>query len=322
MQTTGIAIWAPYAASRALNIRGRFVGGGTLYEKNVANFFDGTDKVCVFVATTTGLKIYINGNLVDTLAWTASDFASARAITIGGNANEQTISRVKVFNFDMSVADAPYTMADYTAGADEPPALKGVAFHDAFGSSSTVVDAMAVMTVPLGQIGKKSSQSATFSDATTIVSTNSESNQIRLWFRPSKNLTGAGKIKCKWTSATTDDTAVLPQYSLQNRASIALKSGRADTTTEFEFDFTDGVGGLLFQTSAAAEAGKTLTISGLEIWCDGALLSLSDYVFDGEILDASGNGKHATVSGNVAGTNDTAVETLYQKIAARISNNS
>lgn len=174
IQTTGIVAWASYAASRALNIRGRFVGGGTLYEKNIANFFDGKEKICIFVATTTGLKIYINGNLVDTLAWSATDFATARAITIGGNSNGQTISRVKIFNFDMSAEGAPYTIADYTAGIDEPPAL-----HD--------------------------------------------------------------------TTATSH-----------------------------------------------------------------ALLSLSDYTLNGQILDASGNGKNATVSGQVAGTHDTEIGALYK----------
>ena len=55
-----------------------------------------------------------------------------------------------------------------------------------------------------------------------------------------------------------------------------------------------------------------------------ALLSLQDYVFNGEVLDASGSGNHASITvsdgGSVRGTNDNAVETLYQKIASRISN--
>lgn len=55
-----------------------------------------------------------------------------------------------------------------------------------------------------------------------------------------------------------------------------------------------------------------------------ALLSLQDYVFNGEVLDASGNGNHASITvsegGSVRGTNDNAVETLFQKIATRISN--
>ena len=55
-----------------------------------------------------------------------------------------------------------------------------------------------------------------------------------------------------------------------------------------------------------------------------ALLSLQNYTFDGEVLDSSGNGNHASITvsdgGSVKGLNDNAVEALYQKIASRISN--
>ena len=59
-------------------------------------------------------------------------------------------------------------------------------------------------------------------------------------------------------------------------------------------------------------------IAGKDEPPNSALLSLTDYTFDGEVLDNSGNGNHATVTGNVKGTNDVAVETLYSKFAARI----
>lgn len=51
-----------------------------------------------------------------------------------------------------------------------------------------------------------------------------------------------------------------------------------------------------------------------------ALLALENYTFNGEVLDISSNANHATVTGKVKGTNDNAVETLFQKIATRISN--
>lgn len=51
-----------------------------------------------------------------------------------------------------------------------------------------------------------------------------------------------------------------------------------------------------------------------------ALLALENYTFNGEVLDISSNANHATVTGNVKGTNDSSIEVLYQKIASRISN--
>lgn len=51
-----------------------------------------------------------------------------------------------------------------------------------------------------------------------------------------------------------------------------------------------------------------------------ALLAFENYTFNGEVLDISGNANHATVTGDVKGTNDSSIEVLYQKIASRISN--
>ena len=67
---------------------------------------------------------------------------------------------------------------------------------------------------------------------------------------------------------------------------------------------------------------KQYEIESFSVEVSGETLALENYVFDGEILDASANGNHATVSGSIEGDNDAAVEALYQKISARISNNS
>ena len=72
----------------------------------------------------------------------------------------------------------------------------------------------------------------------------------------------------------------------------------------------------------ADTGAKSFLVEELNLSVSGETLALENYVFDGEILDASANGNHATVSGSIEGDNDAAVEALYQKISARISNNS
>lgn len=78
----------------------------------------------------------------------------------------------------------------------------------------------------------------------------------------------------------------------------------------FNFDITN------------SEAPYTLAdyIAGKDEPPNSALLSLADYSFNGEVLDNSGKGNHATITGNVKGTNDNAVESLFQKFASRIQN--
>lgn len=95
--------------------------------------------VCTIVAgdTSTLSKIYTNGALKDTN--TSTDLTTSLLNTTDGfdvctvgnfHGTDFTkgcfsgqISRVMVFNFDMSAADAPYTIADYQNAKPIPPAL-------------------------------------------------------------------------------------------------------------------------------------------------------------------------------------------------------
>ena len=61
-------------------------------------------------------------------------------------------------------------------------------------------------------------------------------------------------------------------------------------------------------------------IAGKDEPPSSAIISLANYAFNGEVLDNSGNGNNATVSGVVNGTHDNAVENLFQKFASRIQN--
>ncbi len=147
-------------------------------EEKIKKLFDGTKKRFVVCGNATKTKLYVDGVLLTTNNITYSkDFDYGLYFSKSNTFAKGKFSRIKVFNFDMSEADAPYTLADYQNGKDEPPSL-----HD---------------------------------------------------------------------------------INAEKRA----------------------------------------------------FLSLQDYTFNGEVLDASGNNNNATISGSVAGTNDEAVKQLFQNLS-------
>ncbi len=115
--------------------------------------------------------------------------------------------------------------------------------------------------------------------------------------------------------ATTGGQTAIPNLKLSRLKifNCVLPATKADDT--------DGIGYTVEDYHNGIDEPPTMQDGGATY---RTLLSLQDYVFNGEVLDASGSGNHASITvsdgGSVKGTNDNAVETLFQKIATRISN--
>lgn len=126
--------------------------------------------------------------------------------------------------------------------------------------------------------------------------------------------TGQGKISTGSTEYSSTSISTIPvKLSRLKIFNCVLPATKADDTNGIGYtveDYHNGVD----EPPTMHDGGATYR----------TLLSLQDYVFNGEVLDASGNGNHASITvsdgGSVKGTNDNAVETLFQKIATRISN--
>ena len=93
--------------------------------------WDGNLHTFVYTFNGNGIVFYIDGEVFTSAS--LSDCASHKALSctdcpqishslpLTFYAPKQKLLRVKAFNFDMSDADAPYTIADYIAGKDESP---------------------------------------------------------------------------------------------------------------------------------------------------------------------------------------------------------
>ena len=123
---TGICIAKNNGDTSVVQLRAE--SGGTLFQVyfNDTSLLDGKLH-SVVVIVTDKLSLYIDGLAVSfsSGSWTgisASEIATPRTFYVG-NGSGYALSRVKIFNFDMTAEGAPYTVADYAAGIEPSPAL-------------------------------------------------------------------------------------------------------------------------------------------------------------------------------------------------------
>lgn len=261
------------------------------------------------------------------------------------------ISRSMVFNFDITSEDAPYTIEDYQQGKPIPPTLtQGIGFSidDNFGAGGwtdgatssgnwykgSYVRYIANHTIDNIDTEAGITEAVDLSTSQTVGATLADVCLYNKSFSFKSHTGKRVKIKgsCKVRPLIDLGTNNAPVVSF----GIARKSWSGYvqlnelpynqwSTIEFD-DYIDvpttdavyfGIGAKYDSTTEPVVAIADLDIKVVE-----TLLALEDYTFNGEVLDYSGNNNHATITGNIKGDNDAKVETLYQKIAARISNNS
>lgn len=268
------------------------------------------------------------------------------------------LSRLKIFNCVLPATKADdtdgigYTIEDYNNGVDEPltikngkdyqPQLSNTGSYALYGTQTIGTNAVASIDSALNALV------VSLSADTTPTSTSSF-NVSRTYY-PYKIKVG-DKISIKIASATRNGDVFNNDYKVDDFYKYEICStneNNSTTAVEESFIKKSWSDANIEETVTAAKDASYIAFrmtqsllknlntipsgtelyrwTGVEIKVNGALLSLADYTFNGEVLDASGNGNHASIkvsdSGSVKGTNDNAVEMLYQKIAARISNNS
>ncbi len=339
-QSTGFVLSAPYISSRDLHVRGRFVAGGTLYTSGLSNFFDGKEKVCVFIATLTGFKLYINGVLEATSEWEAFDFSSPVSITIGGEADntnyEQIISRVSVFNFDMSAEDAPYTVADYAAGKQPSLLLKQgiIATTDPTMGASTETG-WDIITAPsstvtngdwkAGQyvkylknrtddlpegvsyavdiacsdyIGGRAVSTLFYNYAVSIADFQGKTNWFRIsgWVRKNTTSSGTGAMDSIIVGTQYDTILQLPAADFEQGVWTKI-----DKIVSFTEDRSWGGANTVIGLSACGQSytDYAWSLADFKVEVLGEVLELADFSSAYQIKDLSGNGNHATIFGEV-----------------------
>lgn len=135
-----------------------------------------------------------------------------------------------------------------------------------------------------------------------------------------KKLSAIGSLTVSY-DRTAYNSKTIKAYSTSNFNSDTWT--KIDDIIEFTVDsgtFKGKVVGLFAAEGTDTDVGA-YRIANFKFEVLGtALLAFENYTFNGEVLDISGNANHATVTGDVKGTNDSSIEVLYQKIASRVSN--
>lgn len=273
-------------------------------------------------------KLYVNGNLIENLSTTkvpaftmgSGEFKlnsySASNITAG----EVAYQDVYLFNFDISDANAPYTIADYQTGKSIPPSLKRGYFSIpttlANNSWTVVPDALSTAT----------STTATYDVDTktfTWTATAQATTFFRWWLK--HPIKAGSKIKVSFGNLTGTASPrsvrilyVDNTYDVSSQTNNPSVAPQMVSNTTIELSPTKDVQALTFDVYFST-AGDTLSVSDLEIEVVGATLALEDYTINGKVLDVSGNKNHATITGNIAGDDDTRIEAFVETIATLTS---
>ncbi len=209
---------------------------------------------------------------------TIANYASS---TVASCPIDTRLSRVKIFNFDMTAEGAPYTVADYAAGIDPSPAIMhGGEFYNisGFGSyNSTTVTSCTVSGDVMTIVKNAGSPSyvtfplsgAVESGETVELSFEADARPYVVGLLPSENYLSA---------------------EIEQFGNVSLANGTYSLTPTKRMTH---LGVML--TSATTQ----LNISQLTIRRSGTLLKLSDSADASQIRDESGNGNHALISGAV-----------------------
>ena len=252
---------------------------------------------------------------------------------------EGKASRFAVFNFDMSAADAPYTVADYYNGRAIPPSMQS-SLNITWNATdvpiySTMVES--VWAIPTGSVGYISRRATVaYEDDGSISWTALDATSgfpQALVYRLKKAAFGSGKIKVNigaLTSTLPSDTAFFVNYvnasgttSASTRKAISINGG------SFEFDYKDGCMGIGIQigTNTTWAVGNGFKVASVSVVVDGCIVASADYAIARNattklVKDITGNGNDLTVYGDVKGDKDAAIAAFVDELKTQISQQS
>ena len=255
------------------------------------------------------LKLTDETGVLLSVSATLPSQSSSSAIKIGSYFIGQMRS-IKYFNFDMSDANAPYTIADYISGKDESPLLHGSqpVFNWANSTSATLEDigvavgdngvvltnAGDVHIYPFAVGAFKKGYTYRIKTSGSIVS----SQSMRLICPMSK----FKLIRKNIATGVIEDASSNPNKVISTAYLFSADGNYWET--ELEFTATkDSIrdNNHLRISAVDTSATNSFTMSAEKI---GALLSLEDVKSGVQVLDKSGNGNHANISGLVCATKE------------------
>ena len=229
------------------------------------------------------------------------------------------LARMCRFNFDISAADAPYTLADYTSGKAIPAALDAPFNFSADGSTWE----------PMKMSDNTTLAPATVSvtgDVITITTT-AEIGESFFRIKPATDIikgvagqTLHASIESFSGIGDSRGLGVKPMINDGEVGQINLTTNTKSGTWSMDRPFNSVNLTVRYGTSPIP-SGTVFTVTGLRVWTNGSVVALDDYTFGGKIRDISGNDNHATVSTTngvrIHGDKDEAVQQMYEAFSAQ-----
>ena len=302
------------------------VGGG--YKggiHSVLEYLDGNPHIWSVAYNGTNIKLRIDDNVIASYDLKFEKSESKSPFYVGWAVAENVamfgrVSRIKGFNFDITSEDAPYSLADYIAGKDESPLLNL--------GGATTYNANANWLAFHGNEG-------TFDSTNNeLTFTGSEATTAGyIVFYVNANIKAGAKVDVSIDSMSTNSSATFTNWQgvAGNTSGLNASGKSANTSYGYSTSFTTtadatNIGFWLWKTGTFT-TGETLTLVKPQIKVNGALLSLADYSIQRNsttkvVLDESGNGNVATITGNVVGSKDSAISAFIDELKMQITQTS
>ena len=240
-------------------------------------------------------------------------------------------SDFRIFNFDVSATDAPYTLADYQAGKRLPPFLSSGVYI----KSNPNVDTQ--KTPPAGKLGGTTQGTLAKSNNGYTLTLTSSSTR-RFWFKFDKKYPAGTWFRVRRGALTWDGMETTGGRISQASLNVGTSTTSPYTVAVSNLPTSKAVD-VVFQTPIEANmvgfivwngadvSTATVSIPYFEFEVLGAIVALENYTIARNattklIKDASGNGNDATVSGNVAGDMDTGITVFVDELKTQISQQS
>ena len=229
------------------------------------------------------------------------------------------LARMCRFNFDVSAADAPYTLSDYTSGKVVPASLNAP-FSFSAGESTWEPMTMSDNTT-------LAPATVSVADDVITITTTAEISESFFRIKPTTDIikgvagqTLHASIESFSGIGDSRGLGVKPMINNGELDQMNLTSNTKSGTCSMSQPF-NSVNLTIRYGSSPIPSGTVFTITGLRVWTNGAVVALDDYTFGGKIRDISGNDNHATVSTTngvrIHGDKDTAIAQLYEAFSAQ-----
>lgn len=280
-------------------------------------------------------SLFVNGVGVQNRATATAEYPtldSFLSINRWGTANVYAgtvrYSDFCILNFDVSAADAPYSLAEYQKGKRLPPFLSGGVYI------KSNPDVVAKSMPSAGNLGQTTQGTLAKSDDGYTLTLTSAATR-RFWFKFDKKYPAGTWFRVRRGALTWDGMETTGSRISQTSLNVGTSTTSPYTTPVNNLPTSEAVD-VVFQTpiesdmvgfptwNGADVATATISIPYFEFEVLGASVALGNYTIARNtttklIKDASGNGNDATVSGDVAGDMDVEIAAFVDELKTQIA---